>query len=103
MRDLLPVARIWVARIEYRAVVLAQIVHHAQETAIGRKADLVAGREDPIERHLPVIVVDLLHGYWLGASLLNCRNEMRVLSFSSWGGIWAPREWTVGSGQRASW
>ena len=42
------------------AVVLAQIVHHAEEAAIGREADLVAGREDLVERHLPVIVVDLL-------------------------------------------
>ena len=59
MRDLFPVARIGVARIEDRTIVLAQIVHHDAEAAIRGEPDLTAGREDLVECHLPVIVVDL--------------------------------------------
>src|SRR6266702_4019201 len=38
------------------------MVHHAEEAAVGGEADLVAGREDFVERHLPMVVVDLLDG-----------------------------------------
>src|SRR5260370_33780202 len=50
------------ARIEHRYTVLSQIVHHAEKAPVGREADLVAGREDLVERHLPMVVVDLLGG-----------------------------------------
>src|SRR5262249_6375538 len=45
MRDLLPVARVGIARIEDGAIVLAQIVHHAEKAPVGGEPDLVAGRE----------------------------------------------------------
>src|SRR5262249_54164191 len=62
VRDFLPIARVGIARIENRAIVLAQIVHHAEKASVGGESDLVAGREDLVERHLPMVVVDLLDG-----------------------------------------
>src|SRR5689334_8095248 len=53
-----PVARIGITRIEHRAVVFAQIVHHAKESAAGRKTDLMARRKDFVERNLPMVVVN---------------------------------------------
>ena len=58
MRNFLPVAWIGITGIEDRAVVLAQIVHHDAESAIGGEPDLMTGREDLVELHLPVVVVD---------------------------------------------
>ena len=59
MRNFFPVARIGIARIEDRTVIFAQIVHHNAESAVGREPDLMARREDLVELHFPVIVVDL--------------------------------------------
>ena len=57
--DLSPIARVGIAGIENGAIVLAQIIHHAQESSIGRKANLVTGREDPVEFYFPVVSIDL--------------------------------------------
>src|SRR5262249_28262420 len=78
MRDLLPVARIGIARIEDGTIVLAQIVHHAEEPAVGREADLVAGGEDLVELHLPVIVVDLGDGILAGGGLVELEKGHRL-------------------------
>jgi len=56
MRDLLPIARIWIFRREHRTVVLPEIVHHAEEAAVGRKTDLVARRVDLVEGDFPMIL-----------------------------------------------
>ena len=70
VRDFLPVAQVGIARIENRAIVLAQIVHHAEKAPVGGESDLVARREDLVERHLPVIVIDLLDRILVGCVLV---------------------------------
>src|SRR5450631_4607208 len=56
MRDLFPSARVGILRREHRAVVLPEIVHHAEETPVRREADLMARRVDLVEGHLPMIL-----------------------------------------------
>ena len=68
--------------VEDAAVVFPEVVHHAQELAVGREADLVARREDLVEHDLPVVVVDPSTGYWSGESLLNCRKATGSKFFS---------------------
>jgi hypothetical protein len=45
MCNLFPIARIGITRIENRAVVLTQIIHHTEEAAIGRKTNFTGIRQ----------------------------------------------------------
>ena len=60
MGDLAPLGRVGIAAGKDRAVVFPQVVHHHQELAVGREADLVARRVDLVEDDLPRVLVDLL-------------------------------------------
>src|SRR5215813_565583 len=87
MGDFVPVSRIGIGGAEDRAIVLPQIIHHDQELAVRRKANLVTGRADPVERDSPGVLtcgndwvlplrvlVELQESYWIEI-LLRIEND----------------------------
>ena len=60
VRDLAPLGRVGIDAGKDRAVVFPQVVHHHEELAVGREADLVTRRMDLVEDDLPRVLVDLL-------------------------------------------
>ena len=70
--------RIGIAAVEDAAIVLPQIVHHAEEIAVGREADLMAGGEDLVEDDLPMVVVDPRDRILVGQILVELQEGNRI-------------------------